>query len=212
MTHMVRVKMRWSNFVGGPGYSVFHFRDFGASGSDAATVAEAQAACARVRTFADGLKTMLPYNLTLKVENDVEVIEDSTGELVDILNGGNPLEVLGTAPQATTYAAPVGAVINWRTGLVRNGRRIRGRTFLVPLAGTAYQNDGTLSTGTIQALQTAADALVNSAGTPDLGVYARPTRVTDPNGTVSTASDGMWAAATTATIPDLAAVLRSRRD
>jgi hypothetical protein len=100
------------------------------------------------------------------------------------------------------YSAPSGAVLHWLTGTVRNGRRLRGRTFIVPLANSNYEANGTLAAGTITAIQNAGLALMDEA-TTRLVVYGRPA----PN-----AADGVAALVTGARVPDMAAVLRSRRD
>jgi len=94
--------------------------------------------------------------------------------------------------------------VNWRTNQIRNGRRVRGRSFLVPLAGSAFEGNGTLSASTLTSLKSAADTLRTAAGTTQLGVYARPT--------TKDATDGLWAQVTANTVPDMGAVLRSRRD
>lgn len=200
---LLRVKMRWSGINGGIGYSVFHFEDFGAetdgwnpSATDAATVV------AKVDTFAQGILGVLPAGVTLQVMGDVDEITETTGALVDLHSV--------TAPAARTpshsagpYSAPTGAVISWRTGVVHRGRRIRGRTFLVPCIGAAFENNGTLTSTAIGTITTAANALMNATGAGDLAVYARPS--------APGAADGMAGVVSGFSIPDMGAVLRSRR-
>jgi len=67
-----------------------------------------------------------------------------------------------------------------------------------------YDTNGTISADTITTLTTAATAMASTATDAHLGVYARPT---GPG-----ATDGMWSPVTSFSIPDLAVVLRSRRD
>lgn len=204
MAPILRVKALWSGFNGAPGYSVFHFRDF-TTGEDGFPVeADALSAAQRVTTFFDTFKGYLPRVVTVRVEPELELIEESNGQMIDIVSITSPAAVTGGALAATTYSAASGAVVNWRTQGVRNGRRVRGRTFVVPLASDAYESNGTLGTNALTQLRTAADALVNGAGSPDLGVWARPT--------APGASDGNWFVANSAFVPDMAAVLRSRRD
>ena len=50
------------------------------------------------------------------------------------------------------FAAGVGARVVWETGAVRNGRRVRGSTFVVPIWSSAYETNGTLHTATINDL------------------------------------------------------------
>jgi len=100
------------------------------------------------------------------------------------------------------FSSATGACINWNTPEVRNGRRVRGRSFIVPLASSQYDVDGTLTAGALTGLQTRADTLVG--GGWDLQVYKRPT--------IKGATDGDSATVTSARIADKTAILRSRRD
>lgn len=211
MATMIRIKARWSGFTGGPGYSVFYFRDFSATEPVAA---DATAAMARVRTFFDDIKINLPSTVNIQVESDVEVIEETTGALTDVLAGTPVAVVAGLASPTAVYAAAVGAVVTWRTGGIRNNRRIRGRTFLVPLSSTAFASDGTLSAVAVTDLSDAATLLRSAAGTPDLGVWARPTAIKDAAGNPTGAynADGIWYVVASHSIPDMGAVLRSRRN
>lgn len=204
MAPIYRVKMNWTGFPGAPGLSVFHFRDFDTEPGAGLSEAGAQAATARVDTFITAVVPYLPQGVMLRSDTEVEVIEETTGQLEDTYSVTPAAAKTGAMSTANGFSAPSGAVINWRTQGVRNGRRIRGRTFLVPLGSGSYQADGTLSTAAVAGLAAAANALVESSGSPDLGVYARPS---GPG-----ASDGNWVVASSATVPDMAAVLRSRRD
>lgn len=212
MASILRVKLRWSGYQGGPGFSVFHFRDSDGGGDFSS---QAQAAVARVDTFKNAIREHLPQAVSLQVESDVEEIEETNGELVAAHNTVPAGSVLGNASSTHNFAAAVGAVINWRTGGVRNGRRVRGKTFLVPLNGSAFATDGTLAASTVTSLNAAGTALINATGSPDLGVYARPTPVKDAQGNPIPGEfneDGIWHLATSVSVPDMGAVLRSRRD
>jgi hypothetical protein len=201
MPNVLRVKAQWTGFTGSPGYSVFHFRDFD---SDTPTDAQATAAMARVREWCANVSQFVPAVVSLQVQSDVDVIEDTTGQLVTVLSGTPVLAVTGGASASAGFATAVGAVITWRTGTVRNGRRVRGRTFIVPLSSAAFETNGTLSSAALTAFNTAATNLRNPTGTPDLGVYARPSG--------PAATDGSWAVVTGHSVPDMGAVLRSRRN
>lgn len=204
MVNILRVTARWSGFVGAPGYTVLHFRDFGTGDGPGGEpdAAQALAAAERARTFFASVATLLPNSVTIQVQSEVDMLEDTTGQLQDSFSVAPPAVVTGTGGTGG-YAAAAGAVVNWRTASFRNGRRIRGRTFLVPLAGGSYQSDGTLNDTFRTTLVNAAQALTDSAGSPDLGVYSRPTAV---------GTDGRWVIATGSTVPDMAAMLTSRRD
>lgn len=204
MVAILRVKARWAGFSGAPGFTVLHFRDFatGEGGGTDPDSAQAVAAATRVRSFFDAIKANLPAAATVTIEPEVEMLEDTTGELMDTFPAGTQAVVTGT--NSAAFAGPIGAVINWKTGSVRNGRRIRGRSFIVPMALGMFTTGGIVTPAAQTTLQTAANALVDNTSTPDLGVYARPS--------APLATDGRWVLATSATVPTLAAVLRSRRD
>lgn len=200
MATILRVKLRWTGLPGGTGYSIFHMRDFSAGEP---TVTDSNNAKERVGQFIGQVKPFIPPTVNMQVETETEVIEEANGLMVNVLGGTAGPGASGLGSGTLGYSAPTGAVISWSTGGIRNGRRIRGRTFLVPLAGNAYQNDGTLEEGCMANLNAAAAALSSIVGTPDLGVYARPT--------AKGATDGVWHAVTGFRIPDMAAILSSRR-
>lgn len=201
MTDMLRIKLKWDSFTGGPGYTNFHMRDFSEGGVDPAW---AQPAVDRVQEFATAIKGLLPAGATLQVSGDVEVIEAENGQLQDVLTATQPALITSTGPSFVAYSGATGGVITWRTAGIRNGRRVRGRTFIVPMHGQAYGTNGTLDSATITTLGTAATGLLATGITPRMGIFTRPS--------APGATDGSWSFATSFSVPDMAAVLRSRRD
>lgn len=201
MVGIARVVTRWSGFSGAPGYTNLFFRDFeGGSGEpNQATIEGAQG---RVQTFWNAVNDFLPNDVTLTIESTVDVLEHSTGELVNSFSA--PTAPVITGLDAGAYAAASGAVISWRTGTIRNGRRIRGRTFLVPMGSGAFGINGGIQPSIVTSLQNAANALLANTGTPDLYIWARPT--------APGALDGSLGLVTGASVPSVGAVLRSRRD
>lgn len=204
MTEILRVRSEWTGFNGAPGYTNLFFRDFTTDGpgGDTGTVANASAAVDRVRGFWGALSALLPDDVTITPDSNVDLLEDTTGELIDSFTSTSGGAVLGT--DTGGYQSAGGASITWRTGGIRNGRRIVGRTFLVPLAGSIFNTTGQLIPSVQAQIQTAANALLNPSGTPDLGVYARPS--------APGATDGLWTVARAASVPSRGSVLRSRRD
>jgi hypothetical protein len=198
---MLRVKAKWGGFNGAPGYSNFYFMQEGGFELNAT---DADRACGRIHTFFDSLKLAFPPNVTIQVQNDVDHIDFVDGKLIDIFGVSTRPLVTGTSG-AANYSAATGAVVTWRTGGVRNGRRVRGRTFLVPTSSGTFENNGSLVGSWVTTMQTSAAALiVTDVNAPELGIWARPT---GPG-----ATDGEWHRVTSATVPDMSAVLRSRRD
>jgi hypothetical protein len=125
-----------------------HFRDFG--GTDV-TPPDAQMAVDRVYAFFNAVKAYFPQQVSLQVRGEVEAIDEATGNLQDVIVATAPAAIVGTAGTTVPYAAALGSVVSWRTGVVRNNRRIRGRTFLVPLSSLAFDNTGTLIPGALTA-------------------------------------------------------------
>lgn len=196
--NITRITARWTGFPGAPGYSNFYFAsgvvDGGLFGE------EAELFAGRVSDAFDLLSPQLPSSVTIEIEPEAVVLDSDTGVASEFVNLDVPDPVSGQTQQ--NFAGPVGAVITWRTDDLRNGRRIRGRTFLVPLATTAFESDGTLTSGARDRVDDFAVAVRGGPGAGDLGVWSRPV-----NG-----SGGVFASVTAHSVPDMAAVLRSRRD
>lgn len=201
---ILRITALWSGFTGAPGYSNFHFTtdggfwDGGLLGDGAQQAAEG--AATRVFTAFSGMRSRIPAGVRIAVQNEAQILNSDTGEIIGFAEvEGQAVVGSGTAGG---YSAASGAVVNWRTNDYRAGRRIRGRTFLVPLAGASYEADGTLATEARTSIQGFADEMITGAGAAELGVWSRP-----QNG-----AGGVFATVTGANVPDMAAVLRSRRD
>ena len=196
---MLRVKVRWSGFIGSPGWSNFYF-DTG--DGTFYTAEDAGPAADRVAAFLQTIRPRFPSAVTWQIQPDVEAISASKGELMFVHSAGARAPITGGAA-AASYSGASGIVVTWRTAGVRNGRRVRGRTFLVPAATAAYGDDGTIGPTTLEDINAAAAQLINDPSPLKLGVWARPSAVG--------ATDGQWHPVTAASVPDMAAVLRSRR-
>lgn len=191
---ILRVMMRWTGFNGAPGYSAFHFAGGGGLISDAQQVAT------RVASGMFILRPALPASVQIAVESEVTRLDSDTGEIL----GFHAIDELDDySGQGTEgYSAASGGVINWRTDDVRFGRRIRGRTFIVPLSGESYESDGSLTSSALGTLRNFADEIVGGDIDSEFGVWSRPRAGTG----------GVFATATGYHVPDMSAVLRSRRD
>ena len=196
---MLRVTARWTGFSGAPGYSNFFFSsgfvDGGLLGDEAQSLAD------RVAASFDAMSQLLPRSVSVTVEPEVPVIDSDTG-MAQSYNTITPPEAVSGEGTDNEYASPAGAVVTWRTDDLRNGRRIRGRTFLVPIRAYAYESDGTLRDSTLTHLRNFADTMLGGELDGDLGVWSRPVG----------GSGGVFATVTGYTVPDMVAILRSRRD
>lgn len=194
-----RVSAAWQGWPGAPGVSQMYY---GTALGDLPTQNNIDA----IRTFFNSLAFLLPVGLTITVPRSGDRINQTDGKIIGAWEVPvAPAVVTGTA--AGNYAGNAGAVIHWLTTVVVNGRRVRGRTFLVPLAASAYDASGSLSQATQTALQNAASALVSQVdGAPS--VWARP--FIDPTGKKAP-REGSLAQITSVRVPDLAVSMRSRR-
>jgi hypothetical protein len=195
----MRVTVKWSGFTGSPGFTNLYF------GKDAEGFIiqdQVDRAVARTDTWLASWQARLPGAVKLDIDPVVPVIDAATGDMTTFFNVTAPAQRPGGG--SGNYSAASGACVNWYTSGVRNSRRVRGRTFIVPFAGSALGADGTLDDTALNGLRTATGVLAGTDADADLGVWARPTT---PNGT-----DGVWYPVQAYTIPDKVAVLTSRRD
>jgi len=194
---MLRVTTVWSGFIGAPGYTNHYFEE--------ATIAEPGAydACGHVRAFFTAVAPLMPSTVHLDVNHAVAQINEATGaqtgEIADIAPGAT---IIGG--DGNNYSAPAGAAVNWSTATFVAGKRIRGRTFLVPLGRGAYDADGSLAPAALTTLRNAANGLATPL-VPLIGrliVWHRP----------KVGAPGSYGVVTTYSVKDKSAVLRSRRD
>lgn len=161
-----------------------------------------------IRTFFSSLAALFPNTITISVPGAGDVINDTDGSLAGSWSeGSTPAVVVGTS--ASGYAAPAGMLVRWNTDAVIRKRRLRGRTFLVPVANV-FEPGGTPLAATITTITTAANTLVTALGGA-MRVWSRPLidYSTDPP---THLADGTGAPVVSVLVPDKAVVLRSRRD
>lgn len=195
MSNLLRCRALWNGFSGAPGYTNWYY-DYSAG-----TPADATQALRTMYDFFNVLKASLPTDVIVSFPLDLAIMDSSSGQQTSqVTAGAMPGEITGTG--AGSYSAPSGAVIRWTTGAYKNGRQVRGRTFLVPLVASAYDGDGTLGSGTVTTLQTAATGSVSTGGLPRV-VFSRP---------AAGGGSGSFAVITGGFAVDKACVLRSRRD
>jgi hypothetical protein len=196
----LRHRLEWTGPNIGRGVTTFCCGD-----AEVFTDTEANASALAIGNFVNGIETYLPDDVSLRVVGPVEMVNEQTGALMfDIPLSPTPPTIVGD--NTGGYAAGVGASIQLNTGDVRNGRRVKGRIFVVPLSGASFAPDGTLVDTVRNDLTTAAGNLLsglNLAGT-DWQVWRRPSTVG--------ASDGELIDVSSVTVADKAAWLRTRRD
>lgn len=199
MADLARVTVNWSGFTGAPGFTNLYFRNATPGIIDQAVV---DAAVTKVDAWLAAWQARLPNTVTVQTDSAIEVIDDTNGELQGFFQATVGAARVGTG--TGNYSAASGAVANWYTDAVRNGRRIRGRTFLVPVAGSFLASNGSLDDTSLTGLRASTATFISATGASRLVVWGRPT--------APAATDGVSAEVTAFTIPDKAAILSSRRD
>jgi hypothetical protein len=185
-----------AGYTGSPGYTKLHF----APGSiDGPTTAEVNAAAAAGRALLASTVTAMPTGVSYSCQPTVQWFDDA-----GTLQGERAITTLPTPVNgsgATTYPGGCGAVIYWITGGINGGRKVKGRTYLVPFATGAFSTDGTLSGTLVTTLQTAANVFVGTNPPPAVNsrTLGKPGRV---NGTYAVSSG---------VVKDRSAFLRTRR-
>lgn len=185
---LARVSCAWQGWPGSPGVSQMYIAGTPVQGNIDA-----------IRTFFNSLAAGLPSGLTIQVPSSGDVLSETDGSIQTTWSvGSTPAVVTGTNLGA--YAGNAGAVVHWLTAGVVSNRRVRGRTFLVPLCNDRYDTSGSISTAFLSTLSTAASTYVTAQAGAAV-VWARP----------APGRSGSMHAITSSRVPDLAVSLRSRR-
>lgn len=183
-----RVVCEWSGGgVVGRAVTVLHYAgDVGAP--NAATI---------VSAFQQ-LAPIIPAGVVVTIPGSGDIINDTNGQLTGTWTsaGGGPAVMNGL----NTSAAGVGGCITWKTGQVVHGRRLQGRTFIVPLHTDAYDSSGLIKASAKTTLGSFANALQASG---PLAVWHRPT--------TKGGSDGTSYGVSSNRVMSKVATLRSRR-
>jgi hypothetical protein len=196
---IMRLTTEWGGSARGlPYFSTHYF--------EGNTTTEAESAIAALAAFWGGIEGNLTNALNWAVSGDVEFVDEVTGDL-EGLTGVNPASGAGSSG-ADELPWTAQGLIRWRTGIVSDGRELRGRTF-VPGLTEASTDNGALTGSTVTALFNAADALVDST-TADLLVWRRPRPDLPPPALPARA--GLTAVVASTSVWPQLAVLRSRRD
>jgi hypothetical protein len=203
MASIWQITWLWSGFIGSPGYTNLFFA------APVGDPAEALAAATKSRLLWTNVAGALPSNVELSLVTDVKLLDEVDGETLGIVTVSGIGNVSGSG--GGQGPSPVGGCIDWPTVTLHGGRRMQGRTFLVPLGVLAYQADGSLNAATISGIAIAAEAMRTASG-PAFGVWGRPRKAQVAPLPPKPAIAGLWGPAVSSRVPDKAVVLRSRRD
>lgn len=190
-----RYNVEWTIPNAGPSISVFHFAD--------GTQPTIQAAVHALRTAFQTINRYIPDDITLNFPAEFVRVDARTGQTTEFLNLVPPASVVGGVSGG--WAAGAGARLVYATDTVARGRRVRGATYLVPMASSVFGTNGQVTPTVIGEVTSAwqqfiADA--TAAGT-HLGVLSRP--ISGEPGT------GFFARVTGVAVSPRAATLRGRK-
>lgn len=126
----------------------------------------------------------------------------------EVTGTGIPPAVLG-ADTSPEFVSGTGCRVDWRTGVRRGSREVRGSTFVIPMGSGQFAPNGDLTVAAVDAVQAAANAMIAAMFASGLVqvVYGRPLPETKHHG----ALEGITAAVTGGQVPETPAFLRRRR-
>lgn len=177
----------WTTSSGAGKVSVFMF--------DLAAAVGAQRLA--LNTFLSAVDGSLDNSITWSIRQTGRELSDTTGGLTGAWSTG--LVYSGVGNNATESVADATQVLfQWQTGVIVNGRFVRGRTFIPGLTNSLLQN-GNLVASQAAAFAALGQTFVNDAA--NFGVWHRP----------SSTGLGQFVNANTATVWSELAVLRRRR-
>lgn len=166
------IRTEWSGTSGGPGLT--QMAVLGAAGGDW-NPSGANAATAAVRKFWESFRIYLPDELKLQVNPVIDVFDTVSGELL-ASHVATTVPAVTTGSGTTGYAGGVGGKVVWNTGQIREGRRVKGSTFIVPMLSSVFTGTGTIQPGTTTQINASATALIAdlAAAQTSLAVWSRP--------------------------------------
>lgn len=190
MGEVGKVQVVWTGFVGAPAYSSHYFY------GDPLSTSTAQDYVSAVSTFWNSIVGGMPSTAHFSVTPDVQILDEASGHLVRVETTTPPTQT--ATGNNGPYAAGVGCSVIWNTAIVHRGKRLRGRSFIIPLSGGSYDGNGNILDTLVTAYRTAAGILAAQAG---FGVYGRPV----------SGAGGVWSQATGGTMKDQVSWLTTRR-
>lgn len=194
---IMRIRTTITGSQGLPGLSTVY-----ATGTLATpTGADASDMVARVRAFWEAIKALQPVGTIVLVSGQVDILDPINGALVAGLSVTAPATVIATGSESLPPATSV--LLTHNTGVILNGRRLRGRTFISPVADSVNV-DGLTASASRATIIAAANTTLTGATASFPVVWHRPVAPGPTGGSV--------AAALSFAVGSNFAVLTSRRD
>lgn len=199
MTNLARMTIELGGWVGGPGVSVLHFSEGTSAGW--ASQAVIDDLYDEVNAL---LSTMAPVyvpGVTLTASQELRIFDAADGSLVDIASPTDAPPVYTSTAAASPTSRATAALIRFGTGDFVNGRRLKGRMFLGPIAVASISNEGEITSALRSAVPGWFTAITSGVG-PRLAVWHRPT--------ILAPSSGSWGDVTNVSVRPTPTYLSSR--
>jgi hypothetical protein len=200
MGNILRVVVNWTGLQGGNGFTNFHFEPV--PEDSAITQAHVDQCVGKTETFLTAWKPYRPPATFTQVNAQISEIDENSGEIRAFWSAVTAAPAAGTSVGGS-HSAVAGACINWSTANALNGRRVRGRTFMVPLGASGLDVNGTIDNTALTAMRAAANTLQTDGALVRLVVWHRPSVLGIDGGAYDVISSS---------ISDKTAILTSRRD
>jgi len=121
-----------------------------------------------VAVWLTAIESIFPNTLLLDVPNAGDEIDPATGQAVAEWNSGESAQQVSGSGNSG-WIMGVGALLGWTTGAFVNGRRLAGRTFLVPATKGEYNSaTGELVSATAQLVTDKSNEYLGSAVLPSI--------------------------------------------
>lgn len=159
-------------------------------GTGGGSVADATDCLARFRAFWSSLGAKIATGATITFDPFCEIFDSATGDLTGAFSGTPPANVT-TSGGSSPLPAQTQGLITWRTGVIRNGRFLQGRTF-IPLPDEGDNTaTGAPSSSYLSQLSSAITALQTAGSTASTPViWGRPTTPGGSNGVSGVLTSG----------------------
>lgn len=200
MGNIFRITVKWTGLQGGNGYSNFYFEPVPEAGP--VTQNMVNGAAGKVENFLVALRPYRPPYSFTEIDAQVPEIDENSGDIRAFWGVATAAPAAGTSAVGS-HSAAAGACVNWSTANALNGRRVRGRTFLVPIGSAGLDTNGTLGAQFLTDMRAAANVLHADGADYRLVVWHRPSVLGIDGGAYDVISSS---------INDKTAILTSRRD
>jgi hypothetical protein len=209
MTDIYVASVDWTGTYGHMGISRFAFVT---SDGSVPTNTQRDGVLAALDAMIQGGAGSLPADVSWSVNPIIEAFDGVTGAITGELAAATALSP-GFGTNTSSYANGVGLLIKWKSAGMFDGRRIQGRTFIVPLAGQQFDADGSVDRGVAIAWQAHANTYIAAMAALSVTplVWGRPQDVKATKRKPAHHNVGHWASISSAVVGVMPAILGRRR-